>query len=64
MVLLEQFLKAALRVRLGHQHDFDFFKTRRSGTGDQRGGHLFTFHAAKDKKLAEDCPAKSALTPF
>jgi hypothetical protein len=64
MVSLEQFLKVALPVSLSNEHDFNFIQTRRSGTGDQRGGHLFTFHAAKDKKLAEDCPAKSALTPF
>jgi hypothetical protein len=63
MVFLEQFLKVALQVRLGHGHDFDFIKTRRSGTGDWRDGQFFAFHAAEDKKLAEDCSAKSALTP-
>jgi hypothetical protein len=63
MVLLKQFLKVALPVRLSYEHDFDFIQTRRSGTSDRWGSHLFTFHAAQDKKLAEDCPAKSALTP-
>jgi hypothetical protein len=63
MVFLEQFLKVALRVRLSYEHDFNFIKTRRSGTGDRRGGQIFAFHAAEDKKLAEDCSAKSALTP-
>jgi hypothetical protein len=41
MVLLEQLLKLALRVRLGRGH--------------RPNGRWFTFHAAKDKKLAGKC---------
>jgi len=64
MVFLEQFLEVALLNKIGHEHDFDFIETRRSGFGDQRNGRFFAFHAAQGKKLAEACPAKSALTLF
>lgn len=64
MVLLEQFLEVALLVKIGHEHEFDFIDTRRSGVGERWSGRFFAFHAAKGKKLAEVCPAKSALTLF
>jgi hypothetical protein len=32
--------------------------------GERRSGRFFAFHAAKGRKLAEVCPAKSASTLF
>ena len=62
MVFLEQFLEVALLVKIGHEHDFDFIETRWSAVGERWSGRLFAFHAAEGKKLAEVCPAKSALS--
>jgi hypothetical protein len=62
MALLEQFLKVTLRVRLGHEHDFDLSKTRRSSMGNRPNRRFGAFHAAEDRKLARSCSAKSALT--
>lgn len=64
MVFLEQLLEVVLLVKIGHEHDFDFIETRRSGGGERWSGRSFAFHAAEGKKLAEVCPAKSALTLF
>jgi hypothetical protein len=64
MMSLEQFLEVALLVQIAHEHDFDFSKTRRSGVGERRSGRSFAFHAAKGKKSAEVCPAKSVSTLF
>jgi hypothetical protein len=64
MVFLEQFLEVALLVKIGHEHDFDFSETRRSAVGERWSGRFFAFHAPQDKKLAEVCSAKSALTLF
>jgi hypothetical protein len=62
VVFLEQSLKVALLVGIGHGEDFDFIETRRSKFGERRDRRFLTFHATEGKKLAGVCPAKSALT--